>query len=86
MTYPLSSEQDLFLNKWKLRWYYKYNLINKMQEGDEKDQEDAKFWWAVETDCFTRVFEDEMKAYVEMMAMCTYPDQVIIKKEEHSGD
>ena len=44
MTYPLSSEQDIFLNKWKLRWCYKYNLIHKISEGEEKDQEDAKFW------------------------------------------
>ena len=44
MTYPLSSEQDIFLNKWKLRWCDKYNLIDKIAEGDEKDQEDAKFW------------------------------------------
>ena len=86
MTYPLSSEQDLFLNKWKLRWCYKYNLIEIIPEGEEKDQEDAKFWWSVETDCFTRGFGDEMKAYLEMMSMCTYPDQVTIKKEERSGD
>ena len=86
MTCPLSSEQDLFFNKWKLSKCYKYNLINKMPEGDEKDQEDAKFWWSVETDCFTRVFGDEMKAYLEMMTMCMYTDQVIFKKEESSGD
>ena len=56
MTYPLSSEQDLFLNKWKLRQCYKYNLINKMPDGQEKEQEKATVWWSVETDCFTRVF------------------------------
>ena len=27
-----------------------------------------------------------MKAYLEMMSMCTCPDQVIIMKEESSGD
>ena len=75
MTYPLSSEQDLFLNKWKSSQCYKYSLMNKMPEGDEEDQEDAKFWWSVETDCSTRVFGDEMKAYLEMMTMCIYPDQ-----------
>ena len=86
MTYPLSSEQDLFLNKWKLRWCYTYNPIDKMPDGDERDQEDAKFWWSVETDCFTRVFGDKMKAYLEMMTMSTCPDQVKIKKEESSGE
>ena len=57
-----------------------------MPEGDEKDQEDAMFWWSVETDCLTRSFGDQMKAYLEMMTMCMYPDQVIVKKEESSGD
>ena len=86
MTYPLNSEQDLFLNKWKLRWCFKYNLITKMPDGEEKEQEKAKFWWSVETDCITRVFGDEMKVYLETMAMDAYPDQVVIKKEERSGD
>ena len=40
----------------------------------------------MEIDCSTRVFVDEMKAYLEMMTMGMYPDQVIIKKEESSGD
>ena len=40
----------------------------------------------METDCFTRVFGDEMKGYLEMVAMSAYPDQVVIKKEESSGD
>ena len=84
MTYPLSSEQDHFRNK--LRQCYKYNLIDKMPDGDGKDQEDAKFWWSVETDCFIRVFGDEMKAYLEMLTMSVYPDQVLIKKEDSSGD
>ena len=57
-----------------------------MPDGEEKEQENAKFWWSVETDCFTRVFGDEMDAYLEMMAMSAYPDQVVIKKEESSGD
>ena len=56
-----------------------------MPDG-EQEQEKAKFWWSEETDCFRRVFRDEMKAYLEMMCMCTYPDQVVIKKEESSGD
>ena len=49
MTYPLSSEWDHFLNKWKLRWCYKYDLFDKMPDGEEKEQEKAKFWWSVET-------------------------------------
>ena len=40
----------------------------------------------METDCFTRVFGDEMKAYLEMMTMSVYADQIVIKKEESSGD
>ena len=79
MTDPLSSEQDLFLNKWKLRWCFKYNLITKMPDREEKEQEKAKFWWSVETDCFTRVFGDEVKVYLETMVMDAYPDQVVIK-------
>ena len=60
MTYPLSREQDLFLNKWKLRQCFRYNLITKMLDGEEKKQEEAKFWWSDEADCFTRVSGDEM--------------------------
>ena len=41
MTYLLSSEQDLFLNKWKLRLCYKYNLFDKIPDGEEKEQEKA---------------------------------------------
>ena len=86
MTYLLSSEQELFLNKWKLRWCFKNDLITKTPDGDEKEHEAAKFWWSVETNCFTRVFGDEMRGYLETMAMNAYPDQVVIKKEESSGD
>ena len=57
-----------------------------MPDGEEKEQEEAKFWWSVETDCFIRVFGDEMKAYLETMTMCTYLDQAITKNEESSGD
>ena len=86
MTYPLCSEQDLFLNNRKLRQCCKYNLITKRSDGEEKEQEEAKFWWSVETDCFTRVLGDEMKAYLKMMTMSAYPDEVVIKKDESSGD
>ena len=57
-----------------------------MPGGEEKKREKAKFWWPVEMDCFTRVFGDEMKLYVETMVMSVYPDQVVFKKEESSGD
>ena len=57
-----------------------------MQDGEEKDQEEKKFWWSIETDCFTRVSCDEMQGYLENMVMDSYPDQVVIKKEESSGD
>ena len=64
----------------------KYNLIYKISDGEENLHEDAKFWWSVETDCFTRVSGDEMKAYLDILTTSAYPDQVVIKREESSGD
>ena len=85
--YPLSSKQELFLNKWKLRQDFKYDLISKMKDGKEKDTEEKKFWWSIkEEDCLTRVFGDEMWDYLECKVMDSYPDQVVIEKEESSGD
>ena len=84
--YPLSSKQELFLNKWKLRQCFKFDLITKMPDGEEKEKEADKFWWSGETDCFTRVFGNEMRGCLETMAMDSYPDQVVIKKEDSSGD
>ena len=86
MTYPLSSEQDLFLNKWELRWCFKFNLIDKMPDGEEKEKERAMFWWSLEEDCFMRVFGHEMRVYLEIMSIATYPEEVIFKKEESSYD
>ena len=57
-----------------------------MPEGEEKEKEAKKFWWSVETDCFTRVFGDEMRGYLERLAMDMYPDQVVVKKGDSSGD
>ena len=57
-----------------------------MPDGEEKEKEADKFWWSVETDCFTRMFGDETRGYLETMAMDSYPDQVVIKKEDSSGD
>ena len=46
-TYPLSSNQDLILNKWKLRCCFKYELITKMLDGEEKEEEKPNLWWCV---------------------------------------
>ena len=56
-----------------------------MQDGEEKDKDKKKFWWSIEADCFTRVFGDEVWKYLESMVMNSYPDQVVIKKEESSS-
>ena len=56
-----------------------------MQDGEEKDREEKKFWWSIEADCFTRLFGDEMWEYLEGMVMDSYPDQVVMKKEESSS-
>ena len=80
--YPLSNEQELFINKCEFRQYFKYDLITKMPDGEEKDKEAKKFWWSVETDCFTIVLGHEMRGYLERMSMDSYPDQVVNKKEE----
>ena len=42
-TYPLSSEQELFLNKWKLRRDFKYDLISKTKDGKEKTEKRRNF-------------------------------------------
>ena len=89
--FPLSSvtylpSQEILMNKWKLRHYFKYDLISKMQDGEEKSKEEKKFWWSIEEDCFTQVYGKEIKEYLEGMVMDTYPDQVKIKTEESSGD
>ena len=86
MPYPLSNEQELFVHKWRFRHCFKYDLITKMKDGEEKDKEEKKFWWSIDVDCFTRVFGDETHGYLENMFMDSYPDQVVIKKEENSGD
>ena len=51
------------------RHYFQCDLITKMPDGEEKEKEPKKFWWSVETDCLTRVFGDEMRGYLERMAM-----------------
>ena len=39
MPYPLSNEQELFINKWVFRCYFKFELITKMPDGEEKENE-----------------------------------------------
>ena len=70
----------------EVKTVFKYKQITKMPDGEEKEKEKAKFWWSAETDCFRRVFCDEMKGYLEIMTMNAYPDEVVIKKKESSGD
>ena len=82
MPYTISNEQELFINKWGYRCCFKYDLITKMQDGEEKDSEAKKFWWSIEEDCFTRTFSDQTQGYLENMVMDSYPDQVVIEKEE----
>ena len=86
MPCPLSNEQELFINKWRLSHCFKYDLITKMKDGKEKEKEAKTFWWSIEADTFTRVFGHEMQGYLERMVMDSYPDQVVIKKEESSGN
>ena len=82
MPYPLSNEQELCINRWKFRHCFKYDLITKMPDGGEKDKEEKKFCWSIETDCFSRVFGDEVWEYLEGMVMDSYQDQVVIKKKK----
>ena len=56
--FPLSSvtylpSQEILMNKWKLRCYFIYDLISKMQDGEEKSKEEKGVWWSIEEDCFT---------------------------------
>ena len=89
--FPLSSVtylpiQEILFNKWKLRCYFKYDLILKIQDTEERSQEEKKFWWTMEEDCFTLVYGDEIMDYLEGMVMEIYPDQVEIKTDESFGN
>ena len=89
--FPLSSvaylpNQEILINKWKLRYYFKYDLILKIQDPEERSKEEKKFWWTIKEDCFTQIYGDEMMDYLEGMVMDIYPDQVEIKTEESSGN
>ena len=45
--------QEILINKWKLRCYFKSNLILRMQDAEEREKEEKKFWWTIKEDCFT---------------------------------
>ena len=39
-----------------------------MPEGKEKEKEAGKIWWSIEEgDCFTHVYSEEIKEYIENM-------------------
>ena len=44
---PSNFDHDLFKNKWKYRQIYKFNLIENMEDGIEKDKELVKFCWSI---------------------------------------
>ena len=45
--------QEILMNKWKLRHHFKYDLISKMQDAEERPKEEKKFWCTIKEDCFT---------------------------------
>ena len=76
-------DEPLFQTKWVLRKLCKLDLINKMPEGKEK-KEAARFWWSIEDeDCFTMVFGEEMKEYIENMMEDAKPDQIVLQPTEN---
>ena len=80
----LNFDKPLFQNKWFFRRVYKLDLIDKMPEGNEKEKEAVKFWWSIEEgDCFTMVFGEEMKEYIENMIDDAQPDQIMIRPTEN---
>ena len=80
----LNIDQPFFKNKWHFRKVYKLELINKMPEGEKKEKEAAMSWWSIEEgDCFTQVYGDEMKEYIENMIDNAQPDQIVIKPTEN---
>ena len=36
--------QVIHINKWKLRCHFKYNLVYKLQDAEERSKEERKFW------------------------------------------
>ena len=55
--FPLSSVtylpiQEILINKWKLKHYFKYDLFLKFKM-QERSKEEKHFWWTIKEDCFT---------------------------------
>ena len=55
-----------------------------MPEGKEKEKEKekeaGKIWWSIEEgDCFTHVYIEEIKEYIENMIDDAQPDQIMIR-------
>ena len=72
-------DEPLFQNKWFFRKLNKLDLIDKMPEGKEKEKEAARLWWSIEDeDCFTTVFAEKMKEYIENMIEDAQPDQIML--------
>ena len=47
-------------------------------------KEAARFWWSIEDeDCFTMVFGEEMKEYIENMMEDAKPDQIVLQPTEN---
>ena len=77
-------DEDLFQNKWCFRKLYKLDLIKTMPEGKAKEEEEARFWWSIaDEDCFTMVFGEEIKEYIENMMEDAKPDQILLQPKEN---
>ena len=50
----------------------------------KKEKEAAEFWRSIEEeDCFTKVYSDENKEYIENMINDAEPDQIMIRPTEN---
>ena len=77
-------DEDLFQNKSCFRKLNKLDLIQKMPEGKAKEEEEAGFWWSIaDEDCFTMVFGEEIKEYIENMMEDAKPDQIVLQPIEN---
>ena len=77
-------DDDLFQNKWFSRKLYNLNLIKKMPEGKAKEKEAVIFWWSIEDeDCFTTVFDKEIKEHIKNRMEDARPDQIVLQPIEN---
>ena len=77
-------DDDLFQNKWFFRKLYNLNLIKKMPEGKAKEKEAVIFWWSIEDeDCFTTVFDKEIKEHIKNRMEDARPDQIVLQPIEN---